>query len=176
MAISPPLWSSPAMTRSLPREPAPVDGRCRLELAVGVREMRSNPRIEEYFATTTYGRHPNSEPWRSAFVNFCVTQAGVKGTNSALALSWLDWGTYRGRGSSGPWLHRRTRPRNRLATATSASTPARTPTIRSDCSAAAKGTRYASHPSIKRASWASAFWRQRTTRSRRGPRAPGSRP
>jgi len=63
------------------------------ELAAGVREMRSNPRIEEYFATTTYGRHPDSEPWCSAFVNFCVTQAGVEGTNSALALSWLDWGT-----------------------------------------------------------------------------------
>ena len=63
------------------------------ELAAGVREMRSNPRIEEYFATTTYGRHPDSEPWCSAFVNFCVTHAGVEGTNSALALSWLDWGT-----------------------------------------------------------------------------------
>ena len=62
------------------------------ELASGVKEMRSNPRIEEYFATTTFGRHPDSEPWCSAFVNFCVTQSGVAGTNSALALSWLDWG------------------------------------------------------------------------------------
>jgi uncharacterized protein (TIGR02594 family) len=62
------------------------------ELANGVKETRSNPRIEEYFATTTFGRHPDSEPWCSAFVNFCVTQSGVEGTNSALALSWLDWG------------------------------------------------------------------------------------
>jgi len=62
------------------------------ELANGVRETRSNPRIEEYFATTTFGRHPDSEPWCSAFVNFCVTQSGVPGTNSALALCWLDWG------------------------------------------------------------------------------------
>ena len=62
------------------------------ELDNGVRETRSNPRIEEYFATTTFGPHPDSEPWCSAFVNFCVTQGGVEGTNSALALSWLDWG------------------------------------------------------------------------------------
>jgi uncharacterized protein (TIGR02594 family) len=62
------------------------------ELANGVKETRSNPRIEEYFATTSFGRHPDSEPWCSAFANFCVTQSGVEGTNSALALSWLDWG------------------------------------------------------------------------------------
>jgi uncharacterized protein (TIGR02594 family) len=62
------------------------------ELANGVRETRSNPRIEEYFASTSFGRHPDSEPWCSAFVNFCVKQSGVEGTNSALALSWLDWG------------------------------------------------------------------------------------
>jgi uncharacterized protein (TIGR02594 family) len=62
------------------------------ELANGVRETRSNPRIEEYFATTTFGRHPDSEPWCSAFVNFCVKQSGLRSTGSALALSWLDWG------------------------------------------------------------------------------------
>jgi uncharacterized protein (TIGR02594 family) len=61
-------------------------------LANGVKETRSNPRIEEYFSTTTFGRHPDSEPWCSAFVNFCVTRSSVEGTNSALALSWLDWG------------------------------------------------------------------------------------
>ena len=38
------------------------------ELAAGVREMRSNPRIEEYFATTTYGRHPN---FRTLVFRFC---------------------------------------------------------------------------------------------------------
>ena len=63
------------------------------ERAAGVKETRpSNPRIEEYFATTTYGKHPDSEPWCSAFANFCVTKANIEGTNSALALSWLDWG------------------------------------------------------------------------------------
>jgi uncharacterized protein (TIGR02594 family) len=31
-------------------------------------------------------------PWCSAFVNFCVEQAGFAGTDSASARSWLNWG------------------------------------------------------------------------------------
>ncbi|HEU0217655.1 MAG TPA: TIGR02594 family protein [Stellaceae bacterium] len=52
-----------------------------------------NLRITEYFKTTTLGPQPDSVPWCSAFVNFCVTRSGVAGTNSALARSWLNWGT-----------------------------------------------------------------------------------
>ena len=63
------------------------------EKDAGVKEEPgSNPRIEEYFESTTYGRHPDTDLWCSAFVNFCVTEAGVKGTNNALARSWLGWG------------------------------------------------------------------------------------
>ncbi|MGE0258612.1 MAG: TIGR02594 family protein [Alphaproteobacteria bacterium] len=51
-----------------------------------------NPRITEYFTTTTLGAQPDSVPWCSAFVNFCVTRSGNAGTNSALARSWLNWG------------------------------------------------------------------------------------
>jgi uncharacterized protein (TIGR02594 family) len=51
-----------------------------------------NPRITEYFATTTLGPQPDSVPWCSAFVNFCVTRSGNSGTNSALARSWTNWG------------------------------------------------------------------------------------
>jgi uncharacterized protein (TIGR02594 family) len=58
---------------------------------IGVKEG-NNPRITEYFKTTTLGAQPDSVPWCSAFVNFCVTQSDNKGTDSALARSWLNWG------------------------------------------------------------------------------------
>ena len=51
----------------------------------------SNSRIEEYLRTT--GKNTTDEtPWCSAFVNWVMSQAGYKGTNSALARSWADWG------------------------------------------------------------------------------------
>ncbi len=31
-------------------------------------------------------------PWCSSFVNWCVEQSGFRGTDSALARKWLDWG------------------------------------------------------------------------------------
>ena len=55
----------------------------------------NNPRILEYLATTTLGRHGRSRdstPWCSAFVNWCMERAGLEGTNSAMARSWLGWG------------------------------------------------------------------------------------
>ena len=55
-------------------------------------EPGSNPRIEEYHATTTFGRHSDEFPWCSSFLNWCCQQVGVRGTNSAAARSWLTWG------------------------------------------------------------------------------------
>jgi uncharacterized protein (TIGR02594 family) len=52
----------------------------------------SNPRIEAYHATTQGGVEPDSVPWCSSFVNFCVEQAGFQGTKSKSARSWLEWG------------------------------------------------------------------------------------
>ena len=72
-----------------------------LEIArqeIGVEEVPGpgdNPRIVEYLQTTTLGIPDNENdetPWCSAFTNFCVTQAGFEGTNSAWARSWLNWG------------------------------------------------------------------------------------
>src|SRR5262245_37929661 len=51
---------------------------------LGVAEERgsaSNPRIEAYHATTTLGPRPDHVHWCSSFVNFCVTRAGLTGTN-----------------------------------------------------------------------------------------------
>lgn len=57
------------------------------------RNGASNPRIEAYHATTTLGARPDSVPWCSSFVNFCLQEAGIAGTRSAAARSWLGWGT-----------------------------------------------------------------------------------
>ncbi len=52
----------------------------------------SNPRIEAYHASTHGGAASDSVHWCSSFVNFCVEHSGVKGTDSKLARSWLNWG------------------------------------------------------------------------------------
>lgn len=66
-----------------------------LELGDAVREVpgdKDNPRIVEYHATTTLRATDDETPWCSSFVNWCVIQAGLRGTNSAMARSWLKWG------------------------------------------------------------------------------------
>lgn len=62
---------------------------------LGVKEVpkitANNPRIIEYHSTT--GKFLDDEtPWCSSFVNWVVGKAGIKGTNSARALSWQNWG------------------------------------------------------------------------------------
>lgn len=61
---------------------------------LGVTEIKGskhNPRVIEYHATT--GKFKNDEtPWCSSFVNWCITQANLKGTNSAAAFSWRKYG------------------------------------------------------------------------------------
>jgi uncharacterized protein (TIGR02594 family) len=55
----------------------------------------SNPRVVEYLRSTSLGRgmaSTDATPWCSAFVNWCVESAGLSGTNSAAARSWLNWG------------------------------------------------------------------------------------
>lgn len=62
---------------------------------VGVSEQpgpATNPRIAEYHATTHGGPEPDSVPWCSSFVNFCITNAGLPGTLSKMARSWMTWG------------------------------------------------------------------------------------
>jgi len=61
----------------------------------GVREIAGpeiNPKIVEYFRTITSTSTDDEIPWSSSFVNWCIKQAGLQGTNSAAALSWLHWG------------------------------------------------------------------------------------
>lgn len=52
-----------------------------------------NPRILSYHASTTLKATNDETPWCSSFVNWCLKQVGIKGTDSAAAGSWLHWGT-----------------------------------------------------------------------------------
>jgi uncharacterized protein (TIGR02594 family) len=61
-----------------------------IEEIAGPREHRQ--RILEYHKTTTLKASADETPWCSSFVNWVLTEAGYRGTNSAAARSWLDWG------------------------------------------------------------------------------------
>lgn len=68
---------------------------CR-EMDTGVDEIpgrdNHNPRIVEYHQVTTLKATNDETPWCSSFVNWCIMKAGVPGTRSAAARSWLRWG------------------------------------------------------------------------------------
>ncbi|PFH19926.1 uncharacterized protein (TIGR02594 family) [Burkholderia sp. JKS000303] len=51
-----------------------------------------NPRIVEYNNHTNLVGYDDKISWCSSFVNWCMTHAGMRGTGSALARSWLEWG------------------------------------------------------------------------------------
>jgi uncharacterized protein (TIGR02594 family) len=64
------------------------------ELAYGVAEIpgsNHHPRILEYHATCSLKATNDETAWCSSFVNWCVIQAGLEGTNDAAARSWLGW-------------------------------------------------------------------------------------
>jgi uncharacterized protein (TIGR02594 family) len=61
----------------------------------GVREIAGsahNPRIIAYHATTSLKATTDETAWCASFVNWCLRQAGVAGTNSAAAASFVTWG------------------------------------------------------------------------------------
>lgn len=62
---------------------------------LGVHETQGSEateRIVEYASHTSLKSTSDEVPWCSSFANFAVNKAGFKGTNSAAARSWLDWG------------------------------------------------------------------------------------
>jgi len=52
----------------------------------------SNPRITQYHAGTDIAGYDDKASWCSSFVNWTLGRAGIAGTGSALARSWLAWG------------------------------------------------------------------------------------
>jgi len=65
------------------------------EKEMGVREVRGgeNKRIIEYHSATSLAAKEDEIPWCASFVNWCLKSAGIKGTNSAAAASFIKWGT-----------------------------------------------------------------------------------
>ena len=60
---------------------------------IGIHECASDEkRILEYFTATSYKAQSDTVPWCSAFVNWCMKEAGITGSDSAAAKSWLTWG------------------------------------------------------------------------------------
>lgn len=57
-----------------------------------IKGAEHNSRIIAYHATTTLRADKDETAWCSSFVNWCLKQAGIKGTDSAAAISWLKWG------------------------------------------------------------------------------------
>lgn len=63
---------------------------------IGVREIPgtgANLRILAYHACTSLQASSDEVPWCSSFANWCFKQAGIVGTGSAAAASWLHWGS-----------------------------------------------------------------------------------
>lgn len=61
----------------------------------GIREIpgaKAHPQIVAYHATTKLHATSDEVAWCSAFVNWCMRSVQLKGTDSAKARSWLDWG------------------------------------------------------------------------------------
>lgn len=62
---------------------------------LGVREIGStsdDPRISEYHRATGLTASLDQVTWCGSFVNWCMLQAGIPGTNNASARSWAHWG------------------------------------------------------------------------------------
>lgn len=94
-------WSSKKYLKKIPYIPLPGEDFPWMKIAEaekGVSQMAGNehnPRILDYLRTTTVDKSAASRDetsWCSAFVNWCLVQAGYETTQSALARSWLGWG------------------------------------------------------------------------------------
>jgi len=81
-----------------PAAPAPAGQANWMAIARGERGTseiagaRDNARIVEYHQTTTLRAKDDETPWCSSFVNWTMEKAGYKGTDSAAAISWKNWG------------------------------------------------------------------------------------
>jgi len=65
------------------------------EKELGVHETpgpKATARIIEYGKATSLKPQSDEVPWCAIFVNWCLQQAGIQGTNSAAAASFEDWG------------------------------------------------------------------------------------
>lgn len=55
--------------------------------------VEHNLAIISYHSSTSGDFKSDEIPWCSSFVNWVLKEAGIKGTDDALAKSWVNWGT-----------------------------------------------------------------------------------
>lgn len=80
---------APAGPGGVPRHLAIAQGE------LGVHEIRGaqhERRVVQYHQATSLRARDDETSWCSSFVNWTMQQAGVRGTGSAAARSWLQWG------------------------------------------------------------------------------------
>lgn len=63
------------------------------ELGIHERTNEGSKRIIGYHATVAGHFQSDQVAWCSSFVNWCLKQVGIIGTNNAAAASWAHWGT-----------------------------------------------------------------------------------
>lgn len=95
-------WASSAYLHPAASTPTPTPGNFPwwplAQGELGVKEVDgsgSNPRVLQYLRSTDLDEDlasTDETAWCSAFVNWCIEEAGYQGTNSAWARSWLNWG------------------------------------------------------------------------------------
>lgn len=59
------------------------------------RNGRSNPKVQQFYPAGGLSAKSDSRkvPWCAVFVNWCLEQSGIAGTKSAMARSFLRWGS-----------------------------------------------------------------------------------
>lgn len=92
--VGPNTWKALGITRTdaIEGEPPWMDY---ARSQYGITEIQGknhNAKIVKYFASTQVGKAGDETAWCSAFVNWCMSQAGFKGSGNATAYSWLNWG------------------------------------------------------------------------------------
>lgn len=60
--------------------------------ALGLNETEQNAALKDFLATGGQNIDPATRAWCADFVNATLSQAGMKGTGSGMARSFLDWG------------------------------------------------------------------------------------
>lgn len=62
------------------------------EMGIHERTHDGTQRIIDYHSATSLHAHSDQVAWCSSFVNWCLKQVGITGTNNAAAASWAHWG------------------------------------------------------------------------------------
>lgn len=60
--------------------------------AIGLNETDKKTALQDFMATGGMNLDPATRAWCADFVNATLSQAGMKGTGSGMARSFLDWG------------------------------------------------------------------------------------